>query len=72
MKYLVGCEQGYLMQANRRKDKVEINVRYGMEDGKHHGPVYALQRNPHQLKYFMSVGDWTAKIWSEELRQPIM
>jgi dynein intermediate chain 2, axonemal len=72
MKYLVGCEQGYIMQANRRKDKVEINVRYGLEDGKHHGPVYALQRNPAQLKYFLSVGDWTAKIWSEELRQPIM
>lgn len=72
MKYLVGCENGGMMQANRRKDKIEINMRYGFEDGKHHGPVYALQRNPFQLKYFLSVGDWSAKIWSEELRQPIM
>jgi dynein intermediate chain 2 len=72
MKYLVGCENGGMMQANRRKDKIEINMRYGFEDGKHHGPIYALQRNPFQLKYFLSVGDWTAKIWSEELRQPIM
>lgn len=42
MKYLLGCENGGLMQANRRKDKIEINMRYGLEDGKHHGPVYAL------------------------------
>lgn len=72
MKFLVGCEQGYIMQANKRKDKVEVQTRYGFDGGKHHGPVYALQRNPHQLKYFISVGDWSAKIWSEELRQPIM
>ena len=43
-----------------------------MESGKHHGPVYALQRNPAHTKFFMSVGDWTAKIWSEELKTPIM
>lgn len=72
MKYLVGCENGGIMQATARKNKTEINMRYGFDDGKHHGPVYALQRNPFQLKYFLSVGDWSAKIWSEELRQPIM
>ncbi len=43
-----------------------------MESGKHHGPIYSLYRNWGQYKYFMTVGDWTAKIWSEELQQPIM
>jgi dynein intermediate chain 2 len=47
-------------------------MRFGMEGGRHHGPVYSLQRNPGHLKYFMSIGDWSAKIWSEDLKSPIM
>ena len=35
----------------------------------HHGPVYALQRNPFFSKNFLSVGDWTARIWSEDIRE---
>jgi len=31
-----------------------------------------MQRNPIHLKYFLTVGDWSAKIWSEELKIPIM
>lgn len=42
LKYLIGTEQGSLMQATKKKDKVEINMRFGIEQGKHHGPVYAL------------------------------
>ena len=71
MKYLVGTEQGYIFQANKRK-QIEITQRFGLESGKHHGPVYALQRNPGHTKYFLSVGDWTAKIWCEDLKTPIM
>jgi dynein intermediate chain 2 len=56
---------------NKRK-AVEIQTRFGLESGKHHGPVYALQRNPAHTKFFLSVGDWTAKVWSEELKTPIM
>ena len=57
---------------SERNKAVEIQTRFGLESGKHHGPVYALQRNPAHTKFFLSVGDWTAKIWSEELRTPIM
>ena len=71
LKYLIGTEQGYILQANKRK-AVEIQTRFGLESGKHHGPVYALQRNPAHTKFFLSVGDWTAKVWSEELKTPIM
>ena len=71
LKYLIGTEQGYILQANKRK-AVEIQTRFGLESGKHHGPVYALQRNPVHTKFFLSVGDWSAKVWSEELKTPIM
>lgn len=43
-----------------------------MGAGKHHGPIYSIQRNPAQNKYFMTVGDWTARIWAEDLKTPIM
>mmetsp|Transcript_18941 Transcript_18941/g.13561 ORF Transcript_18941/g.13561 Transcript_18941/m.13561 type:complete len:224 (+) Transcript_18941:455-1126(+) len=72
LKYLVGTEQGYILQAAKRKDDVQITNRYGVESGKHHGPVYALQRNPQHSKYFLSVGDWSAKIWYDDLKAPIM
>jgi dynein intermediate chain 2, axonemal len=71
LKYLVGTEQGYIVQATKKKT-IEITQRFGLETGKHHGPVYAIHRNPGHTKYFLSVGDWCAKIWSEELKSPIM
>jgi len=71
MKYLVGTEQGYILLANKRKT-IEITQRFGIDSGKHHGPIYSLWRNPAHVKYFLSVGDWCAKVWSEELKSPIM
>jgi dynein intermediate chain 2 len=71
-KFLVGTEQGYILCASRRKT-AEISARYGVEQGKHYGPIYSIQRNKAHPKYFMTVGDWQAKIWCEELRyHPIM
>lgn len=40
--------------------------------GKHHGPIYSIQRNPSNSKCFLTVGDWTARIWMEDLKTPIM
>jgi dynein intermediate chain 2 len=72
LKYLIGTEQGFMLLANKRKT-IEVQTRYGIDNGgKHFGPVYSLWRNPLQTKYFLSIGDWSAKIWSDELRQPIM
>jgi len=71
MKYMVGTEQGYIIQASRRK-QAEVSMRFGMEGGRHHGPVYSMQRNPAHLKYFLTIGDWSAKIWSEDIKSPIM
>ena len=73
MKYLIGTEQGYVLLANKRPNNpVSILTKFGFDTGKHHGPIYSLWRNPAHPKYFMSVGDWTAKIWADELSQPIM
>ena len=71
LNYLIGTEQGYIMRVNKRKN-AEVNARYGIEGGKHHGPIYSIKRNPSHNKYFMSVGDWSAKIWSEDQKFPIM
>jgi dynein intermediate chain 2 len=70
-KYLVGTEQGVVVQAQRRK-QAEVATRFGMESGRHHGPIYSMQRNPAHMKYFLTIGDWSAKIWSEEIKSPIM
>jgi dynein intermediate chain 2 len=56
----------------KRNNKAEVQGRWGDEQGKHHGPIYSMYRNPIHLKYFLTVGDWSAKIWSEELKIPIM
>lgn len=38
----------------------------------HHGPVYGLTRSPFFPKFFLSIGDWTARVWNEDLKTPIM
>lgn len=35
----------------------------------HLGPVCSIARNPSFLKNFLTVGDWTARIWSEDCRE---
>jgi dynein intermediate chain 2 len=76
-KYLIGTEQGETVFVDRKasKDKgsqKSIKTVYGETVGRHHGPVYSLQRNPFNLKYFMTVGDWTARIWMEDLKAPVL
>lgn len=76
-RYLVGTEQGRALLVDRKakKDAVSqtaVKAVYGLEGGKHNGPIYSIQRNPQNLKYFLTVGDWTAKIWMEDLKNPIM
>ena len=51
---------------------MEITARYGLESGRHLGPVYSINRSIPAPKYFLSVGDWSAKIWVEDLKTPIM
>lgn len=65
-KFMVGTEQGPIISCNR-KGKTDSEKIAHVYPG-HYGPVYALQRNPFFPKNFLSVGDWTARIWSEDIR----
>ena len=38
----------------------------------HHAPVYGIERHPFFSKYFMTVGDWTTRIWIDDLKNPIV
>lgn len=74
-KYLIGTEKGSIMLANKKPKKaaeLNYNVSYGLSIGRHLGPIYSIKRNPTNLKYFMSVGDWSVNIWEEETKAPIM
>jgi hypothetical protein len=49
-KFMVGTEQGYIIQTQRRK-QADVSARFALE-GARHGPVYSMQRNPARLMYF--------------------
>lgn len=69
-KFMAGTEQGTVLLCNRKAKNPADRVS-GSFLG-HHGPVYSLQRNPFFTKYFISVGDWTARLWMEDCKTPIM
>jgi len=76
-RYLVGTEQGLVTLIDRKAKKDAESTKsfkntFGNKGGKHHGPVYSVHRNPTNMKYFLSVGDWTAKVWFEDIKQPLM
>ncbi len=85
-KYLVGTEQGTIISVERKAKKdgdsqKQIKLIYGessvaeKDDScsfKHHGPIYSCSRNYFLPKTILSVGDWMARIWTEDVKTPIM
>jgi len=77
-KYLVGTEQGTIISVERKAKKdgdsqKQIKLIYGEStNGKHHGPIYSLSRNYFLPKCILSIGDWMARIWTEDIKTPIM
>lgn len=69
-KYMIGTEQGTVLSCNR-KGKLQEKIGSNTFNG-HHGPVYTVQRNPQHPKYFLTVGDWTARLWCEEIKGSCM
>jgi len=69
-KFMIGTEQGVVLMCNRKAKNPADRI--GTAYHGHHGPVYSLERNPFFPKYFMSIGDWTARVWMEDLKTPIM
>ncbi|PNF32875.1 Dynein intermediate chain 3, ciliary [Cryptotermes secundus] len=66
-RFMVGTENGCVISCNRKgKTPAEkIVSKYTA----HVGPVYALQRNPSFVKNFLTIGDWMARIWSEDCKE---
>lgn len=71
-KFLLGTEQGVLFIVNKKKTEGEIGQKLGLVSGRHLGPIVGMQRNPTNFKFILTVGDWTARIWTEDLRTPIL
>ncbi|TPX68025.1 hypothetical protein SpCBS45565_g03401 [Spizellomyces sp. 'palustris'] len=69
-KFMVGGENGSVFMCNKKAKNPSEKITH-IYPG-HHGPVLALQRNPFFLKNFLTVGDWKAQIWAEDIRSPIM
>lgn len=66
-KYMIGTEQGTILSINRKGKSQHEKIGANTFNG-HHGPVYSIQRNPFHPKYFLSVGDWTARLWFEDFK----
>uniref|UniRef100_A0A8C5ID73 DNAI2 protein n=1 Tax=Junco hyemalis TaxID=40217 RepID=A0A8C5ID73_JUNHY len=64
-KFLVGTEQGIIISCNRDAKTPPEKIANIFRS--HIGAVYRVTRNPFFPKVFLSVGDWTARIWTEEL-----
>lgn len=66
-KYLIGTEKGSMMLATKKPKKTvelnQYNVYGGDGNQRHLGPVYAIQRNPFNPRYFLSVGDWGVNVF---------
>ena len=85
-KYLVGTEQGTIISVERKAKKdgdsqKQIKLIYGDsvhsqqasdESFKHHGPIYSCSRNYFLQKQILTVGDWMARVWTEDVQTPIM
>lgn len=56
-----------------KKDTPDVFTRFGIEQEAHHGPILTCQRNPKLTKFFLSVADWTARVWNEDnIKTPII
>lgn len=68
-KYMVGTIDGLAMVVNRKAADPSTRIS-GLYAG-HSGPVYAVRRHPTDTKYFATVSDWAARVWSEDNKNPI-
>ena len=65
--FLHFCWTGCVFLCNKKAKAT--NERISAIYNAHFGPVYALQRNPCFPKNFLTVGDWCARIWSEDIKE---
>ncbi|CAG9806675.1 unnamed protein product [Chironomus riparius] len=66
-RFMVGSEQGMLFFCNRKGKTPMEKITLRMQC--HASPIYTLARNPSFFKNFLTVGDWNARIWSEDCKE---
>ncbi|KPA84631.1 putative dynein [Leptomonas pyrrhocoris] len=66
-KYMIGTEEGTVLSCNRKGKTQHEKLGSNTFNG-HHGPIYSVQRNPIFSKYFLTVGDWSARLWFEDFK----
>nr|XP_034190181.1 dynein intermediate chain 2, axonemal isoform X1 [Osmia lignaria] len=66
-RFMCGLENGIVISGNRKgKTPAEkIATKFKAQ----YGPVISLERNPTFVKNFLTVGDWTTRIWSEDCKE---
>ncbi|XP_025198172.1 dynein intermediate chain 3, ciliary-like [Melanaphis sacchari] len=71
IRFMIGTNTGHVFDGNRKGKTVFEKIPYTYKC--HGGPIYSVKRHPAYLKNFLTIGDWQAKIWSEEVKEsPIM
>ena len=66
-KFMIGTDQGKALGCTK-KAKCQSEYILNVYDA-HYGPVRALQRNPCYTKNFLTIGDWSARVWSEDITE---
>ncbi|KAH8282322.1 hypothetical protein KR054_006863 [Drosophila jambulina] len=66
VRYIIGTDMGYVFVGNRKglTPMDTITAAYPMFAG----PIRSVMRNPFFVKNFLLIGDWRARIWSEEVK----
>lgn len=78
---MIGTEQGILLPLKKPKvqggaqpiqgNEFNSNIILGKDGEAHHGPIISISQHRKQTDLFLTVGDWSAKIWQEDTNTPI-
>lgn len=66
-RFLAGMENGGIVNVSRRSNNLAEKLAMRFEC--YTGPAVAIDRNPAYPKNFLTIGDWSAKVWSDDTRE---
>lgn len=66
-RFMAGMENGVVVNVNPKAASPMDKLTARLDC--HAGPVVAVDRNPSALKYFLTVGDRTVKIWADDTKE---
>lgn len=69
-KFMVGTGQGTILSGNRKSKSPYERVTSSFVG--HAAAIKSLSRHSQQSKYFLSAGDWSVKLWSEDIKTPLL